>query len=115
MDRILASVAETINKSKGDNTVILDMRSIQARFCDFFVITTAKTKYHMEALSQEISEELEKMGMLPHHIEGTKDSRWVLMDYGYFVVHIFTEGGRGFYALENLWHDARRIEVKDEA
>jgi ribosome-associated protein len=65
----------------------------------------------VSAISEWIGHNLAKSGEHPSHVEGEAESRWVLMDYGDVVVHIFDEQTRTYYGLEKLWSDAPRIPV----
>jgi len=68
----------------------------------------------VKALCSHLQENLKKLGMQPLGVEGEKHGRWILMDYGDVVIHIFLEPLRGFYDLERLWVDAPRMAVPDE-
>ena len=53
-------------------------------------------------------------GKRPLHIEGYSSAEWILLDYGDFIVHVFSSASRRFYDLERLWRDAKRVEIKEE-
>lgn len=88
--------------------VLMDMESVTT-ICDYFVICHGRSPRHLEAIAEEIEEQLEELGMRPSHIEGTRDSNWIVMDYMHVVVHIFSVENRGIYALERLWADAQIV------
>jgi ribosome-associated protein len=75
-------------------------------FTDFFLVASATNQRQVEAISDAVLHALRGRGVRPLHAEGLSDSNWVLLDFGDFVVHIFDEETRGFYALERLWSDA---------
>jgi ribosome-associated protein len=91
--------------------VILDMRKITPVF-DYFVIATGNSRRQLHAISEEIEHVLEdelkdkRMG-----IEGYQESRWILLDYGNVVIHLFDGETREFYALEDFWSEAQRVPL----
>ena len=96
---------------KAFDMVALDLRSI-ASFTEFFIITTGANQRQVQAIADEINEQLKKqLGTKPVRIEGYNSADWVLLDYGDFVVHIFNGESRDFYDLARLWRDARRVEL----
>ncbi len=113
MDDIIKRVIEAILEKKGDDVVLLDFRDMEKHFVDYFIIATCENFDHMEAVSQNIQEKLDEMKILPHHIESKRGGKWFLMDFGYFLVHLFTREGREYYSLETLWGGAKRREFKD--
>jgi len=96
---------------KAFDMVALDLRSI-ASFTEFFIITTGANQRQVQAIADEINEQLKKqLGTKPVRIEGYNSADWVLLDYGDFVVHVFNGESREFYDLARLWRDARRVEL----
>ena len=89
----------------------LDLREI-ASFTEFFIIASGANVRQVQAISDEINEQLKKqLNQRPIHFEGYQTGEWVLLDYGDFVVHIFEKDARDFYDLERLWRDANRVEI----
>jgi ribosome-associated protein len=88
--------------------VVLDMREITL-ITDFFIICHGTSNVHMRALGDAVVEALKEDGVRPYGVEGRDEGRWVLLDYGDFIVHIFGEEDREFYSLERLWSDAPRV------
>ena len=81
-------------------------------FCDYFLICSGSSHRMVRAISEEIKEDLEKQDILPDHIEGIEEeAKWILIDYGDVVIHIFYEETRSFYNLEWLWSDAKRLKI----
>jgi ribosome-associated protein len=76
---------------------------------DYFIIATGNSDTHVKALTDEIEKKLMEEGILVDHIEGYNWGKWVLMDYGDVIVHIFQQIEREFYNLERLWADAKEI------
>lgn len=79
---------------------------------DYFVIASAETDIQVRALSNAISDALEEQDILYKRREGYEDARWVLLDYGDTVVHLFRQPERELYDLERLWGDAARLQVR---
>jgi len=85
------------------------MRKLTALF-DYFVFSTGTSRRQLHAMSEEIDHKLEDdLGDKRMGIEGYQDSRWILLDYGTVVIHLFDEESRRYYALENLWAEAPRV------
>src|SRR3989441_4963604 len=106
IQRALRAAAE----KKAFNSIVLDLRSV-ATFTDFFVITTGTNKRQMQAITDEIVEQLKRNGTRAARVEGYQTAEWILIDYGDFIVHIFDEKSRRFYDLERLWREAKRVDV----
>lgn len=103
-------VARTIQEHRGQDVVILDMRELMTLF-DFFVIASGTSRRQLHAISEHVDEVLAQSGVRRLGIEGFGESRWILLDYGDVVVHLFDPETRAFYALEDLWAHARHIPV----
>ncbi|MGD9629838.1 MAG: ribosome silencing factor [Pyrinomonadaceae bacterium] len=96
---------------KAEKMVALDLRSI-ASFTEFFVICSATNQRQVQAIADEITEQLKKqLRHSPVRTEGYSAAEWVLLDFGDFVFHIFDKDARDFYDLERLWRDAGRVEL----
>jgi ribosome-associated protein len=102
------------SEKKATELVVLDLRQI-ASFAEFFVIASGANQRQVQAVSDEIEEQLKKqLGTRPVRIEGYNSAEWVLMDYGDFIVHIFNKEAREFYDLERLWRDAGKVALPDD-
>ena len=98
-------IAQLIVDKKGENVLILDLRRISP-VADYFVLATAQSPLHSQAISDELVEKLKKENYRVHHVEGYNQAQWILLDYFDIVVHIFLPEVRNFYGLERLWGDA---------
>jgi ribosome-associated protein len=104
--------AEGALDKKAEDVVILDMRGISS-FTDFFVIASGTSEPQLKAIASSIREKVRTTtGQKPMAEDGFPGSQWVIIDYGNVIVHIFHQEKRPVYGLEDLWNDARRIEVK---
>ncbi len=103
--------ARAIDEKKGSDIVIQDVSDL-LNVTDYFVICTAANNRRVDAIAEEVEEQLFKeFGIKPASIEGLDESEWVLMDYGSIVVHIFQPGPRDYYRLEQLWDAAPTVDV----
>jgi len=108
LQRALAA-ARVADDNRGRDIVILDMRKLTPIF-DFFVIASGTSRRQLHAISEEIDHALEEgLGERRMGIEGYGESRWILLDYGDLVIHLFEPETRKFYDLEQLWAQAERV------
>ena len=98
--------------NRGKDILLLDLRKATS-LVDFFVIVTANSRRQSHAIADEIDQEMKKRGELKLGMEGSEEGRWVLIDYGDFVVHVLSIEARDFYALEEIWGDAERLDWQD--
>jgi ribosome-associated protein len=107
--QLALTAAKVAEENRGRDIVILDMRELTSIF-DFFVLVTGTSRRQMHAISEEIDRTLEEtLGDHRLGIEGYVEGRWILLDYGDVVIHLFDEEARDYYALEHLWCGARQI------
>lgn len=99
---------------KGMDIAVLDVHSV-SDFADYFVVVSGRSDRQVQGLTNRVIEELVRNGSHPASVEGYEDGKWVLVDCGDVVVHIFYEPVREFYDIESLWMRARRIELRDAA
>lgn len=99
----------TADDNRGRDVVILDLRKLSDMF-DFFVIASGTSRRQLHAMSEEIDRVLqEQCGERRLGMEGYNESRWILLDYGDVIVHLFDPETRAYYALEDLWAQAERV------
>lgn len=99
---------------KALNIKVLDLREI-ASFTEFFIIASGSNQRQVQAISDEINEQLKKqLSSRAIRIEGYGTGEWILLDYGDFIVHVFDTQAREFYDLERLWLDARKVQIPEE-
>jgi ribosome-associated protein len=115
-DDVRAQVAIAVRAcvdKKAEDISILRLDAAASGFTDYFVICSAANPRQVEAIAESVDEQLSKAGVEPTHVEGKRQSEWVLLDYVHFVVHIFSESARKFYDLERLWKTATRLQPGD--
>lgn len=88
---------------------MLDLRDVTT-FTDTLIICSGANSRQNQAISNEIEVELKKHGDIPSSVEGYTNAEWILMDYGDYVINIFSEKARAYYDLERLWRDAKPIK-----
>ena len=98
-------VVDILSDKRAEDILLLDIRSV-ALFADYFVIASAETARHTQALCDSLDEELAKDGVSAWGREGEAGAGWVLLDYGDVIIHIFGPEQRSFYDLEGLWREA---------
>jgi ribosome-associated protein len=112
-DLVLAAARAALAKN-GEETVVLFVGPVLA-LTDAFVITSAPNTRQVRTIVEEVERAVKASGGGgPARVEGLDDARWVLMDFGDFVVHVFLSETRSFYELERLWGDVPRLDC-DEA
>ena len=101
--------ARAADDKKGEDIVVLDVAEIMG-IVDAFVIAHATNTRLVRTIVEEVKAQLlDRAGVKPRAVEGIDDMKWVLLDYGDLIVHVFLEETREFYGLERLWSDAARI------
>jgi ribosome-associated protein len=114
-ENLLESVTKGIFAKKGENVLKIDLRKLENRISDYFVICHAQSGTQVSAICDSIEETVQKeVKEKPSHIEGLDNCFWVLLDYGNVIVHVFIEEYRNFYSLESLWADATIKSVEDK-
>ena len=106
-EELLARCVALAEDKKGRDIVSLKMSGLTL-VCDYFLLVTAANTRQAQSISDNIEMGLKEDGLQPLRIEGYRDSRWILMDLGSVVVHIFLAEEREFYDLEHLWGEAER-------
>lgn len=101
--------AETLDRKKAEDVVVLDLRA-HTPVADYFVIASAQTMVQIRAVTEAVEEALAAAGGRLLGREGHARARWVLLDFGPVVVHIFGPEARRLYSLERLWADAPLVE-----
>jgi ribosome-associated protein len=105
--------AKVAADNKGQEVLVLDMRSCTPLF-DYFVIATGTSRRQIHTLAEEIDSALVAEGDKRLGIEGYEASKWIVQDYGDIVIHVFDPDTRDYYKLEELWSDARRVDWERE-
>lgn len=111
-DQLALQAAAAAADKKAKDIVVLDIHELTP-MADYFVICSANSGTQLEAVARSVRDRLEELGLHCKGTEGMDEGRWVLMDFGDVVVHVFRPEEREFYHLERLWGDARQIPFEE--
>lgn len=98
---------------KAKDTTILELKELTV-ITDYFVVCSGESTTQVKAIAENIEKVLKERLQKPLGIEGLSSARWILMDYGDVIVHVFEEETRAYYELEKFWMDAPRIQVSEK-
>jgi ribosome-associated protein len=108
-----ALCAKIAVENKGQDVLVLDMRPV-TKLYDYFVIATGSSRRQIHAIAEDADAALRAVGDVRLGIEGYEASKWIVQDYGDVVVHVFDPDTRAYYALDELWADAPRVDWEKE-
>lgn len=109
-DRV-RTAANALLDRKGIDLKVLHLEPV-SDFADYFILVSGASERQVKALAEGVDEALRAERLRPRHVEGLANAHWVLLDYGDFLVHIFSQEQRDFYALDRLWSDADDVTGK---
>ena len=105
--------ARAMNERRGSKITVLMVEDLTT-ITDFFIVGTGNSRIQTQAMADNVDEVIRKeAGIRPNRIEGMQEGRWILMDYGNIIIHIFQEDERNFYSLERLWADAPALPAEE--
>ena len=108
----MAEIAvEALSAKKAEDIRLIDISEVSS-LGDYFIIASGGSRPQLEAMRDEVDEKLGREGYQVRSIEGGDGAKWILMDYGDIVVHIFDRENRLFYDLERIWRDGKEIDIK---
>jgi ribosome-associated protein len=110
LPEVVSRAAHAALAKQATEVVVLDLRT-QSDFTDHFLLLSGGNQRQLVAITDAVLGVLRTLGYRPDHIEGYPRQEWILLDYGSFVVHVFTQKTRAFYDLERLWGGAHRMEI----
>lgn len=109
-EKLAVHMAEVADNKRAQDIVVLNMQGISV-MADFFLICQGNSERQVEAIARDLKEEASKEEIVVKRMEGLDKARWILIDMGDVIVHVFHREEREYYKLEKLWGDAPRIEV----
>ncbi|OAA31327.1 hypothetical protein AT15_07470 [Kosmotoga arenicorallina S304] len=112
MENFIREILRVIDKKDARDIVVLDVAEV-SNLTSYFIIATANSEPHMEALRDAVLELLEKNNLPVIYYDKGRGYDWMVIDGGHFIVHLFSEKGRDFYSLEDLWLNAKRYTVEE--
>ena len=104
---------KALEEKKGENVQIIDIQEISV-LADYFIIANGNNPNQVQAMTDQVQEDLEKAGYECKQIEGYQSANWILMDYKDIIVHIFCREDRLLYDLERIWRDGKTIVNVDD-
>lgn len=114
-DELSALVVQGMQEKKAEDIVIIDLTKIKNAIASYFVVCTGNSDTQINAIAESVQDEVKKKtNDTPWSSEGRTNREWVLLDYSDVVVHVFSKEKRKFYALEDLWGDAKIIEIESK-
>lgn len=105
---------EALEDKKAVDIRIIDIGEISV-LADYFIIASGTNRNQVQALADNVEEELHKAGYTMRQAEGYRSGSWILMDYGDIIVHVFDSENRLFYDLERIWRDGRTVTIDELA
>ena len=109
----MVSIAcKAIDDKKALDIKVIDIREVSV-IADYFVITSGSNLNQVQAIVDNVEEQLGRAGFEPKQIEGTRIINWILMDYKDIIVHVFSKEDSPFYDLERIWRDGKQISKED--
>ena len=110
-EKMMAQIAcKAIDDKKGQDNKVIDIHNVSV-IADYFVIASGTNSNQVQAIVDNVEEQLGRAGFEAKQIEGNRNSSWILMDYGDVIVHVFDEENRLFYDLERIWRDGKVLEM----
>jgi len=106
--RIAALIRALAEDKKAEDLVVLDISKLSS-LTHYFIIAHGNSDRHVRALAEHIMDEMKKKKIPALHVEGLREGKWILLDFGSVIAHIFYKDTREFYGLERLWGEAKKI------
>ena len=108
LNGLIEKIVIGISDVKGQDIEMIDLRKIENRICDFYIICSGNSNTHVSAILDSVKKKVSKsLKEKPSHTEGEENAEWILLDYINVVVHIFQKKVRDFYKIEELWGDCK--------
>lgn len=101
-----------LDDKKANDITMIDIQEVSV-LADYFIITDGSNRNQVQAMADNVEEELGKAGYTPKQIEGYQTANWILMDYGDIILHIFCAEDRLFYDLERIWRDGKIVTIDE--
>ena len=112
-EKMMAQIAcKAIDDKKGQDIKVIDIHNVSV-IADYFVIASGTNSNQVQAIVDNVEEQLGRAGFEAKQIEGNRNSSWILMDYGDVIVHVFDEENRIFYDLERIWREGKVLEMDE--
>lgn len=103
---------KALDEKKALDIKVIDIHEVSV-IADYFVIASGSNLNQVQAMVDNVEEQLGRAGYEPKQVEGTRGSNWILMDYGDLIIHVFDEENRLFYDLERIWRDGKEVDAEE--
>lgn len=114
-EQLIEAIVEGIQRKKGLDLVKIDLTKINHTECKYFIICHGNSNTQVDAIAHSVEDTVEELiNEKAWHIDGYRNSLWILLDYSDIMVHVFQKDSREFYDLENLWADAPIETIKED-
>lgn len=110
---VLNCAVKAADDKKAEDIIVMNMKGISL-VADYFIICHGNSDKQVQAIAREMKEQVEKLGVNVRRMEGYDEAKWVLVDLGEVVAHVFHKDERGYYNLERLWGDAPLVDLTRE-
>lgn len=108
MEKDISTIIDAIENKKGTDITVIDLKGISG-LTDYFVIATGSSEPNIKAIADEVDDKMEEAGRKRIGIEGYSEAKWILLDYGDIIIHVFHKDTRDFYSLDQMWNHAKTI------
>ena len=114
-EQLIDAIVEGIQRTKGIDIIKIDLTKIHHTECKYFIICHGNSNTQVDAIAHSVEDTVvELINEKAWHVDGYRNSLWILLDYADVMVHVFQKEARDFYNLEGLWADAKITEIEDE-
>lgn len=110
--KLVLELGKIAEEKKAQEIVVLDIRGLSI-MCDYFLICSGESPVHMQAIAKGLEEKIDKKEVTLLNSGDDVDEKWMLLDFGDVVVHIFSPQAREYYQLDRLWADAEKKDIGD--
>jgi len=111
---VVKTAYHAIEDKMGGDIVVLDIRDVSI-ISEYFIIASANNPNQLRAITDHLQDKLNEIGLKMRHVEGVQSARWILLDFGHIIAHLFCKEEREYYRLEKLWGDARQLSPEELA
>lgn len=113
--KLVDKIVEAIQNKKGQNITVIDMRKLDTKPCDWFVIAEGGSNVQVTAIADEVEDFVRKETKeKPSAYVGRDNAQWIALDYGNVIVHVFQRDARQFYDIETLWADGKIVNIEEQ-
>ena len=109
---LVKKIVEALEDKKAEDITVLDIGDVSS-IADYFIIADGNNKNQVQAMVDNVQEELFKAGYEMKQMEGYREGNWILLDFGDIIIHIFDKENRLFYDLERIWKDGKEVSIEE--